>query len=91
MSETPQAQRYRLSLRLPHGFRSERLGSNWSDMFMGLPRDTEWEVEVGSDDELGWLIADFLALHADVICEAAGVEEFVQVRHPEEFVEIALL
>jgi hypothetical protein len=88
MSEDGQGLRYRLRLVLPEGFESRRLESNWSDMFMGLPRETEWEVEPQSEEELEWLVADFLAAHAPVICEAAGVGDFEDVPDPGAYVDI---
>jgi hypothetical protein len=83
--------RFRLSLRLPEGTQPAALASNWSDMFHGLPRDTTWDVEVQDEEELAWLIADFLALHAPAICEAAGVSDFEAVPAPEQYVELSEL
>jgi hypothetical protein len=88
MSDLNATPRYRLRLTLPEGFESERLGPNWSDLFVGLPRESEWEFDAPSDEDLGWLIADFLALHEGVICEAAGVAALDQLENPEDFVRI---
>jgi hypothetical protein len=78
-----------LRLKLPQSFRSELLDPNWSDLFIGLPREEEWEIEPENDEALGWLIADFLALHEQVLCAAAGVESIAALADPQEYVEIA--
>ena len=84
-------ERYKLSLKLPEGFTSEQMESNWADLFMGLPKEPEWEVEVENEEELSWLIADFLAMHEGVLCEMAGVERFEDIQHPETWVDVAPL